>query len=289
MAVPENILDGIRQLRPLPVTVQRLSAALGREDVSPGKIADIIEYDGAVAANILRAANSPVYAGVYQITHIRDAVVRLGTTALLNMVLGEHLKSVMIPAPFYDLTENDLWLHGAAASLAVQAMTRVTPSGTIPQVATIAALIHDIGKLIMVRYLKADVAAVFSLCSEKNLTFVEAERELFGCDHAEVGAAVGRKWGFPDVITRAMELHHRVPVPDPEPILDAVMLANLAAKSAGIGLGHAGFNLKIDYSGSMERLSLTIAGFERACAQTAIWVTELKTSNGTSTASPLSA
>ncbi len=275
MAVPDHILDGIGQLKPLPVTVQRLSALLGREDVAPSRIADIVEYDGAVAANILRAANSPVFGGAFRITRLRDAVVRLGTTALFNIILGEHLKTLMVAAPFYDLTENDLWKHGAAASLAVQAMTRAIPHGTIPEIASVAALIHDIGKLIMVRYLKADITAIVSLCEEKNLTFVEAERELIECDHAEVGAAVGRKWGFPEAITRAMEMHHRVPVPDPEPILDAVMLANLAAKSAGIGLGYAGLNMKIDYSGSMERLSLTIAGFERACAQTALWAARL--------------
>jgi putative nucleotidyltransferase with HDIG domain len=289
MAIPEMLLEGIQQLRPLPITVQRLNAALACEDVSPKKIADIVEYDGAVAANILRAANSAAYGARFRIERIRDAVVRLGTATLLDILLGEHLKSMKAPAPMFDLTEDDLWLHGAAASLAVKAIMHEASAKTIPAAATIAALVHDIGKLIMVRFLKADLSTILARCDEKNFTFVEAERELFGCDHAEIGAAVARKWSFPDPVMRAIERHHIVPLTDPEPILDAVMLANLAAKSIGVGLGGAGLNLKIDYAGSRERLGLTVEGFERACAQTMIWVAELRASEGIEESRPLSA
>jgi putative nucleotidyltransferase with HDIG domain len=280
MAIPDRLLEGIQQLKPLPITVQRLNTALSDEEVSPKKVADIVEYDGAVAANILRAANSAAYAGRYQTKGIRDAVVRLGTNTLLTIVLGEHLKSMKVPAPMFDLTEDDLWLHGAASSLAVRAMMRESPAKIIPEGATIAALVHDIGKLVMVRYLKTDVFEILSLCEKRTLTFVEAERELFGCDHAELGAAIARKWSFPAPIVGAIERHHMMLLPDPEPILDAVMLANLAAKSAGIGLGGAALNIKIDYTGSRERLGLTVEGFERACAQTRIWTEELESSEG---------
>jgi putative nucleotidyltransferase with HDIG domain len=289
MAIPNNLLEGIQQLKPLPVTAQRLAAALAGEEISSNKIADIIEYDGAVAANILRVVNSAAYAGCFRIERIRDAVVRLGTTTLLNLVLGNHLKSMKTPALLYDLTEDDLWLHGAAASLAVKAMTREARANAIPPIASIAALVHDIGKLIMVRYLKADVPAILALCSHKKLAFAEAEWELFGCDHAEVGATIARKWLFPDEVTRAIERHHLSPPPEPEPVLDAVMLASLAAKSIGVGLGSAGMNLKIDYAGSRERLGLSVEGFERACAQTVIWVTELRVSENIGDSRPLSA
>jgi putative nucleotidyltransferase with HDIG domain len=159
-------------------------------------------------------------------------------------------------------------------------MFREVPGGTIPPAAQIAALVHDIGKLIMVRYLKADPGAVLCLCEAKKLTWVEAERQLFGCDHAEVGGAMARKWSFPEAITLAIERHHDVPVSHPDPMIDAVMLANLAAKSAGLGLGAAGMKMRVDYCGSRERLSLTMQGFERTCAQMAVWVAELRVSEG---------
>jgi putative nucleotidyltransferase with HDIG domain len=289
MAIPERLVEGIRQLKPLPVTAQRLASALQADEIAPNKIAEIVQYDVAVAANILRVANSAAYAGRFRIDCVRDAVVRLGTTTLLEIVLGEHLKALKAPAPIYDLTEDDLWLHGAAASLAVKAMKHEVPAGRIPPEASIAALVHDIGKLIMVRFLSADVGQIRILCQRKNLTFPEAERDLFGCDHCEVGAAIARKWSFPDAITRAISRHHTVPIVEPDAMLDAVMLANLAAMSVGVGLGCAGLNFKVDYSGSRERLGMTMEGFERACAQTAIWVCDVRISEGIPDSRPLSA
>ncbi len=280
MSVPEKLLTGIERLEPLPLTLQRLVVILGKEDINTTEIVQVIELDGAVAANILRMANSARFGGRFEITNLKDAVVRLGTSVLLEIALGAQLHTLRTAAPLYDLTEDDLWLHGAAASMAVKAIMRESHSGSIPQIATIAALIHDIGKLIMVRYLQADVSAILSICSEKQVTFVEAEREIFGCDHAEVGAAVARKWSFPEPITQVIERHHQVPVVEATPMLDAVMLANLAAKTIGVGLGLEGLNLRIEYSGSRDRLGLTVEGFERACAQTAFWLRDLKKSYG---------
>jgi putative nucleotidyltransferase with HDIG domain len=280
MSIPNRLLDGIERLDPLPATVQKLIVALEQDEVDIKDIANTIEYDGAVASNILRMANSAIFGGRFRIEHMRDAVMRLGTTTLLDIILGSHLRTLRIAAPLYDLTEDEFWLHSAAASLAVKAIAQETRNSKLPQASTVAALVHDIGKLIMVRYLEADVMSLIKLCSDKKITFVEAEKEMFGCDHAEVGAAMARKWNFPPEITHSIEQHHNVPPDETSLMLDAVMMANLAAKSIGVGLGAAGFNMKVDLAGSRDRLKLTVEGFERVCAQTIIWLGELKSKYG---------
>lgn len=271
--IPDKILNGIEHLDPLPITARRLAAMLGSEEVNVQEIAKVVEYDAAVAANIVRVANSAAYAGRYPVERVRDAVVRLGTANLLTIVLGEYLRVFKIAAPIYDLTEDEFYLHSAAASLMVKAMIPEARC-VLPPAASIAALLHDIGKLIMVRYLKADVKSTLDLCKEKQIAFVDAERELLGCDHAEVGAAVARNWGFPEDITTAIERHHQVVPGGGGILLDTVMLANYAAKSIGIGLGAEGFNIPMDFAGSRERLGMTVEGFERACAQGMIWIAE---------------
>jgi putative nucleotidyltransferase with HDIG domain len=190
-------------------------------------------------------------------------------------VLGEYLRTFRVAAPLYDLTEDDLYLHSAAASLMVKAIVQETRC-PLPPSAPLAALLHDIGKLIMVRYLKVDLTAMLAACKEKKITFVQAEQELLGCDHAEVGGVVARNWGFPDEIISAIEKHHTVVPGGNGLLLDVVMLANYATKSMGIGLGAEGFNMSMDYAGSRERLNLSIDGFERACAQAAFWLAEQK-------------
>jgi putative nucleotidyltransferase with HDIG domain len=273
--IPKNMLDGIKHLDPLPITARRLTAMLGNEDVNAQEVVKVVEYDPAVAANILRVANSGAYGGRYRIERVRDAVVRLGTANLLSIILGEYLKVFKGAAPMYDLTEDDLYLHSAAASLMMKAIMKESKC-SLPTSAPLAALLHDIGKVIMVRYLRADVSALLNLCKEKQITFVQAEQELFECNHAEVGATIARSWGFPQEIIEAIEFHHNVVPGGSGLLLDAVMLANYATKSMGIGLGAEGFNLSMDFMGSCERLGLSLDAFERACAQASFWVMEQK-------------
>jgi len=273
--IPKQILDGIQHLDPLPITARKLAVMLNNEDTSVQEIAKVVEYDAAVAANVLHMANSVAYAGRYPIERIRDAVVRLGTANILTIVVGQYLKVFPVAVPLYDLTEDDFYLHSAAASLMIKAMIPEIRC-TLPPSASIAALLHDIGKLIMVRYMKVDVSVMSALCREKQIEFVQAEQELLGCDHAEVGAAVAKNWGFPEEIILAIEQHHQVVPGGRGPLLDAVMLANYAAKSIGIGLGAEGFNMSMDFTGSRERLGISIEGFERACAQAALWIGEQK-------------
>jgi putative nucleotidyltransferase with HDIG domain len=279
MSVPDKVLDAIDHLEPLPLTVQKLMELVRDQNTDIRDIVRILELDGAVAANVLRAANSARFGSRFEIVRVRDAAVRMGTVTLLEIALGRHLRAIWTAAPMYDLSEEELWLHGAAASQAVQAISEQA-RGSIPPVSGLAALVHDIGKLIMVRYVDARVSAILTLCEARGLSFVEAEKELFGFDHAEVGAAMARRWLFPDSIQCAIERHHQFPFRETNPVLDAVALANLSAKSAGIGLGAEGLNMRIDYSGCRERIGLTMEGFERACAQTAVWINDLKKGNG---------
>lgn len=279
MAIPQGLLQGIDRLDPLPITVQRLLKVLEDEEVGPAQIAEFVQYDPAVASTVLRLANSAAYGGWTQITTLRDAVVRLGVTKILDIALGDHLRRLKVAAPLYDLAEDDLWLHSAAASLAVKALQREVPRAGIPESASIAALVHDIGKLVMVRYLKADVSSILKRRDERGISFVEAERDLFDTDHAEVGGEMARRWGFPDDIQVAIERHHQVPVVEPSPTLDAVMVANLAAKAIGTGLGAEGMDIRVDDK-THRRLGLDFAGFSRVCIQTMVWLKEVKASYG---------
>jgi putative nucleotidyltransferase with HDIG domain len=281
MTIPKTILHGIDRLEPLPLTAQRLMTELqDAEGVHIGRIVSIIEYDQAAVSNLLKVANSAAYAGDVPIVELHEAAIRLGTARLLDIVLGSHLKRLKISAPMYDLSENELWLHSTAASLAVRAIEKETRNSEIQSLGCVAALLHDIGKLIMVRYLEADVALLSTRCREHGITFVEAEREFFGCDHADVGGAIGRKWGFPEEIASAIEHHHDYPVESADLLLNMVIVANLAAKSIGTGLGAEGMNIKVDLSVCRERLGLSCEGFERVCAQTAVDLNNLKKTVG---------
>ncbi len=280
MAIPDKVLESIDRLEPLPITVQRLLVALNDEDINFSEIAEAIEFDGAITSNILRTANSAAFGGYNQIEHVRDAVVRLGTVTILDIMLMGHFRNTRFGAAHHGPVEDQLWLHGATASLAVKAIVKESRNRKIPEAATISALIHDIGKLILLRYLNYEPAAILAKCQESSLSLVEAERELIGCDHAEVGGAMARKWAFPDPIQVAIELHHDSSPTEENLMLDAVILANLAAKAVVSEAEDAASSMFADGSDSSKRIGLTKAAFERVCTQTQLWQQDLKQSYG---------
>jgi putative nucleotidyltransferase with HDIG domain len=283
--IPDDLLDGISSLEPMPVTIQKLLTVLKGDDFDLREVVQIIEYDGAITSNLLRMANSAAYRGVREIATVQEALVRIGSSSLINTMLVGFVGSLgSRAAPLFELTENELWMHGTAASLAVKAMIEEGGRSRIPPSSGLAALLHDIGKLIMVRFLKCDVSALRALCKEKDIEFIEAERELFGCDHAEVGGAVARKWNFPEEISEAIERHHQG-AGDQNPMLEAVMLANLIAKSICIGLGADGMDLHMDFLNTLKHLGLNIEKFEHACLHTESWLTDVMRVFGLSRAS----
>jgi putative nucleotidyltransferase with HDIG domain len=283
MAIPANLLEGINRLDPLPVTLQRLMKALRDENVGAYQIGEIVQFDHAVVASLLRAANSVAFGGWSRTESVRDAVNRLGKNRVIDLVLGDHVRRLHVDAPLYDLSEEDLWRHSTAASLAVRAITRECPRAALTESAAIAGLVHDVGKLIMVRYMKADFSAIIALRDRQKISFVEAERELLGCDHAEVGGEMARHWGFPADIQEAIARHHETLIEDSTPLLDAVVVGNLVAKALGTGLGAEGLDMRVDER-CQTRLKLNFTGFSRVCVQTLFAMQELHEGFGRKTA-----
>lgn len=273
-----DIARGIHELEPLPATAQHIVRLLQGEDVSIARVAELIEVDQAIAASVLRMAGSAAFAGRQAPSTVREALLRTGTMPLLTMVMSNYLSRVAQAAPLYDLSESDLWSHGAASQLAVQALIQELPRTTVlPPVTMTAALLHDIGKLITARYLNGRVADISAQAARAGCTFVEAERALFGTDHAEVGAAVAVEWKFPPEVAHAIAHHHDARIAEPTPVLDAVVTANFVAKSIGAGLGAEGFNLAFDEAAA-KRLGLSWTTFGRVCLLTDEWLRDLRRS-----------
>lgn len=275
MPVPLKVRQGLGSLKPLPATANRLIDALQREDASLASVSEVIEYDQVIAGRVLRLARSAAYAGSMPIDDVRSATLRLGTATILELVLGDYLRTLKVHAPLYDLDEDDLWAHGAASGLAVRALKQERPGTPMPELAQSAALMHDIGKLVLVRTVQVRPADILAICKTEHVTWVEAERRLIGCDHAEVGGLLARRWNLPEALTRAIERHHDQPIVDPDPIVDAVVFANYVAKSIGTGLGAEGLNIRMDPAVS-SRLGVDRDSFDRICLQTWTWLGDLR-------------
>jgi putative nucleotidyltransferase with HDIG domain len=277
-ALSAELVRGIRELEPLPRTARELLALVRGEDASITRVAELIEYDQAITANFLRLARSAAFAGTKPPATVLEAVRRLGTMPLLTLVLRDYMSRMRHGAPCYDLSEEDLWGHSAASQLAVEALFIERP-GLPPEAAT-AALLHDIGKLVISRCCHVPAAEIAERATARGVPFIVAERELLGVDHTTVGAEVARAWSFPDATQHAIRHHHDAPIAQPWPVLDAVVVANLVAKTIGAGLGAEGFYFVADES-ALGRLGVDYQMFARTCLRTHDLLRELRASSST--------
>ena len=144
-------------LDPLPASVSRLATLVARENWSVKEAEDVIALDQALTVKILRLANSAAGGSRLKIATVGDALVRLGVGVVLSMATGSSVQRLIrVGLPEYGLSEGDLWRHSVAAALASEAAASVCQTPVPPESFT-AALLHDIGKLVLVQFLDPDL------------------------------------------------------------------------------------------------------------------------------------
>lgn len=262
-----DLSKDIDMLEPMPVSLPKLANTLADPGSSVRDIVRIIEYDPALTANTLRMANSAAFAPRSEIVTVHDAVIRLGGGRVLQLAVGDRVKTYMgSSCTAYRLGEKELWHHSVTAALGADLLSRHT-TVNIPPVAFTAALLHDVGKIIITRRVSERVRQqIVDLAESKGLSFYEAERTVLGISHAEIGGVVAKRWSFPKVLVDCIALHH-----DPEQkentsvALDAVHISNVVAKTLAVGMGIEEMNM-VACANSAKRLGLTPAKFEALCA-----------------------
>ncbi|CAN0471605.1 unnamed protein product, partial [Phaeothamnion confervicola] len=188
-------------------------------------IAARVSQSPEIAVQVLRLGNSALFAE--PVDTIERAIVRIGERTLRGLLLAATTYRLLEGAVTgYGFPRLYLLRHcGEVASMA-QSLARRGPSAFVGQ-AYLAGLLHDLGKPIL-----ATIAAERAIAiAPGELTTIALERELFGTDHARVGAWIARRWGLPEDICLAMERHHD-PAPPAEAVARPVWLADIAVHAA---------------------------------------------------------
>ena len=137
------------QLQPLPPTLARLSALMTEEMPCLDEMTEIISFDPVITAKLLRVANSSFSAPCRAVTQVKEAVVRLGPGIVFSLAIGSCARPLMEQTvPGYGLYAGELWRHSVMAALAAEASRRFCHVA-IPIASFTAALLHDLGKLVL--------------------------------------------------------------------------------------------------------------------------------------------
>lgn len=253
-------------LEALPASVTRLAAIASQENWDVREIEQVISLDQALSLRILRAANSAASAARMPISTIREAVVRVGLGSVLSMAAaGSVQRRLAQSVPEYGLSEGEMWRHAVGTALAAES-ARGFCEAMLPPESYAAALLHDVGKLVLARFLDADVLRVLALAREEgHLSSLNAEVELLTVHHGELGGLIAQHWQLPPRLVTGI-IHHHTPDLADDIVADAVHVANIAAKHVGAG-HYVDEDDRRPNPASLERLGMTPKNFERLCQQ----------------------
>jgi HD-like signal output (HDOD) protein len=239
-----DFVTSVGQLPTLPENIQEIIHAVGG-DGDFAAMARKIEKDPALAARIIKAANSIFYGGVVRSSTVALALGRLGTSEARGLIL-----SAAVVGAFQGLQDRlDLklfWRHSFATGLASGIAARLkgragTAEGLSDNPFYTAGLVHHLG--ILVEALEAPEKFVNArlLAREKGWSLAQAEQQLMGFDHCHVGAALLEAWRFPEETVDAA-LYHLSPddCPRHRQCVQAVHLGSLLAHELGEDGGFEG-------------------------------------------------
>jgi HD-like signal output (HDOD) protein len=196
-------LAELEGLRPFPAVVQRVMEYVRHPDFDVRRLQLMIEEDPALSAKVLRVANSAAFAGAQTVASIRDAAVRLGARAISDVTA-----SIAAMALFKDVKGAGRAVRDHMVSTAMVARVLSSRKESASPSAYITALLHDVGKLLLMQTEDAGYEALLAKATAPDELHVR-ERELLGFDHAVLAGHVLTQWGLPDPIPRIVAWHHQ--------------------------------------------------------------------------------
>lgn len=204
-----SILKSIDKIPSFPGAVQKVIALLRNEDYLVSDLVNVIKLDQAMTANILRISNSAYFGSRHQIKSIQEAVIYLGQQQLIRAVQTAGISRFFKKGGVgYVAESKDLWEHSVAVALMSQILSRRIQEREDATLYT-AALLHDVGKIIMGEYVRESFEKIINRVKEAKLSFLEVEEEILGINHADLGGRIAAHWNFPAEIRDAIAYHHR--------------------------------------------------------------------------------
>jgi putative nucleotidyltransferase with HDIG domain len=238
----ERLVAEVADLKPLPTTVTTALRLMEDENSSVEEIASIVSVDQAVAARLLRFANSAYYGTIQPCTTVSEALCRLGFRKTKNILLAASYSSLLgRRLAGYNLGRGELWRHSVAVATAAQRLSSQVDYPA-PEEAYIGGLLHDIGKLVLDQYMKVDWDELLAAGESGNRTLIASEELLLGMNHVQVGGTLAKSWALPACLVDAIAHHHYPPMATTSPQLAAIVhIADAICLRLGIGLAHYQF------------------------------------------------
>lgn len=240
----------------MPQAVIKIKQLISDPNSDTSKVAGIIESDQAVAAKVLKMANSAFYGMSGKISSIHQASLLLGYQTLGEIVTIAGAADILEgKMPGYGYDAQDLRQHSLSAAFTAKKIAEMKNKDLIHEAHT-AGLIHDVGKIILDKHVLQNKEQIDAYMAYAQTTFLIAERNFFGFDHAEIAYEVCRTWQIPEMISVAIRYHHQPSASNGDALSYILHLADHITTMSGIGYDEDDSAYELE-KGAMDFIEIT--------------------------------
>lgn len=260
----EEIINIANHIPPFPKVAMQVMKMLDNPNVQAKELAEVIQYDSAITANLLKTCNAAYFGLSRKVSSLDDALVLLGQDALKDIIIASSSARFYkgnAGGEGYQLEQGDLWKHSVATAIMAKSISRHF-MGVDPGTAFTVGLLHDIGKRFLSSFVASDFKKIMDRTYIDGLSFMAAEHEILGMNHAELGSMIMQKWDFPEEMVQAVKSHHDPQALSKDPLTAMIALANTLIISLGIGVGADGLSGAMQGEG-LKRFGITTLELDR--------------------------
>lgn len=231
-----ELVRGVGALITLPDVFIRISQLVEDPNSNMADIAKVVGQDPSFTVRLLRVANSSFYGFSSKIDTVPKAVAIIGTSQIRSLALATSVASSFDGLPNTLVSMENFWKHSLYCALAARILAKQARKCD-PDAVFTAALLHDIGELVIFNRMpqQAKEALLLVLDSGDELPVHQAERQIMGFDHSQVGGELARQWKLPPMLEECIEFHHDIPAAQRFPREAALVhIANILALMAEV-------------------------------------------------------
>lgn len=203
----KQYVQKIDKLPTLPVIAQEILSLVNNDSSSVGRIESVVENDPAISAKILSVANSVLFGVKVQTKTLDSAIMRIGFDNVKSIALGISLMTVLQDRESGNVFDyKRIYNHSVTAGFLARLLAKKLKLDFSDEI-MMNGMLHDIGYLVLNKYfpeIYMEVLASF----DKGLSLLDAEKNILGFTHADIGKWLAEKWNLPNAILDTTLYHH---------------------------------------------------------------------------------
>lgn len=271
-----NLLSSIKNLPMIPKVVFNVTKMLSDPAISTYSLSAEIGRDQGLTAKVLSIANSPMYGLQRKVTSLEFAIVVLGYKEMSDIVTAISLADTMKVTTDKYFNQEEFWFHSLVVGTAAKSISHNLGHLDIGSDAFVAGILHDIGIQIIHKFLHPKFIEIIELVKKENMFLLDAEMEVLGLTHQDIGGYLAVKWNLPETLISPISYHHQpVNAQAYKTITAIVHLADYMAQFHKMGSFNYGPELTLDESiietlkfSNLEELGEFILNYKDLYAQT---------------------